>query len=199
MKHDIDMSGVSYTIGDKIITKIQVEKQHFKHLVGMIVTAAKSDAEDVAKAVEMARLKNGIVKYYAGDELVQVTDVALREMPIPLVRKIRAGFNFETKAGEITVKGDGITSPVIYKLGEPIPTDKGEITELEFLASTLGDIEDVIFRTNSNEQALALLESVATPLGTDVSLQAMPTWAVEKISIIDGAQIAQEIVPLFLD
>lgn len=199
MKHEIDMTGISYTVGDKIITAIHVEKQHFKHLVNMIVTAAKSDAEDVTKAVEMARLKNGIVKYYAGDDLVEVTDIALREMPIPLVRKIRAAFNFETKPGEISVKGDGITSPVIYKLGEPIKTDKGEITELEFLASTLGDIEDVIFRTNSNEQALALLESVATPLGSDISLQALPAWAVEKISIIDGAQIAQEIVPLFLE
>ena len=199
MKNEIDMTGVSYTIGDKIITAIHVEKQYFKSLVGMVVAAARSSAEDVTKAVEMARLKNGVVKYYAGEELVEVTDVALREMPIPLVRKIRAAINFESKAGEITVKGDGITSPVIYRLGEPIQTDKGEITELEFLASTLGDIEDVIFRTNSNEQALALLESVATPLGQDLSLQALPSWAVEKVSIIDGAMIAQDIVPLFLD
>lgn len=198
MKHDIDMTGVSYTIGDKIITAIQVEKQYFKGLVGMVVAAARGDG-DVTKAVEMARLKNGIVKYYAGTDLVEATDISLREMPIPLVRKIRAAMNFDSKPGEITVKGDGITSPVVYKLGEPILTDKGEITELEFLASTLGDIEDVIFRTNSNEQALALLESVATPLGSDLSLQALPAWAVEKITIIDGATIASEIVPLFLD
>lgn len=198
MKHDIDMTGVSYTIGDKIITAIQVEKQYFKGLVGMVVAAARGDG-DVTKAVEMARLKNGIVKYYAGADLVEATDISLREMPIPLVRKIRAAMNFDSKPGEITVKGDGITSPVVYKLGEPILTDKGEITELEFLASTLGDIEDVIFRTNSNEQALALLESVATPLGSDLSLQALPAWAVEKITIIDGATIASEIVPLFLD
>jgi hypothetical protein len=86
-----------------------------------------------------------------------------------------------------------------FQLGKPIPTDKGNITELEFQASTLGDIEEVLYRSNGNAQALALIRSVASPLGQETTLMSMPDWAVDAISIADGVTIREQVLPRFLD
>jgi hypothetical protein len=52
----------------------------------------------------------------------------------------------EGKAGKIVRDGNRINKAITYELGTPIPQgkDKGPIAELEFLAPTYGDIEDIL-------------------------------------------------------
>ena len=55
-------------------------------------------------------------------------------------------------------------SSIVYQLGTPIPvTGKDPITELEFLASTYGDIEDVM-SANDSIAPLALLVAAVRDL-----------------------------------
>lgn len=200
MKKEINLDKISFVIGDKVITKIVVSRLYFVALLNIVKEANKKAEtnDDVQREVEMLRFVRQ-VEYYAGTEIVTPDPIALREMPIPLARKIRAEFADATSKGGKLISGDGISIPAIYELGTPIPTDKGEIKELEFMATTLGDIENVIYRTNTHDQTLALLSSVATPLGTETTLQALPSWALDLITIADAVVIGEKIVPLFVD
>lgn len=204
MKTEIEMKvDESFTIGESIVTKIVVQTIGFSALLALVASATRgvgSDEAELQKAVERTRF-SAQVQYYAGDTLVIPDAAALLQLPIKLARRIRAAFaEPDSKGGKIVdPNADGITSPIIYVLGTPIPTDKGEIKELEFQASTLGEVEDVLYRTNSHEQALALIRTVAVPLGQETTLMTMPAWAVDLISIADGVTIAQEVLPRFLD
>jgi hypothetical protein len=92
-----------------------------------------------------------------------------------------------------------MTEPVLLKLGAPISGTTGSeskaISELEFLAKTYGDIEQVLAGTNDMERTVALIKYVAKPAG----MLSLPSWAVDSIDIRDGFFIQQEILPRFLE
>jgi hypothetical protein len=201
-KTEIELGTESFVIGEDVVSRIIVNTIGFEALLTLVAKAQRGTTEDseAQKAVERARFVEQ-VEYYAGEKRIAPDVTALLQMPFKLARKIRAAFNEpDVKPGKVVDdKADGITSPLLFTLGTPIATDKGNIIELEFQAKTLGDIEDVLYRTNPHDQALALIRSVAVPLGQETALMAMPDWATAAISIADGVAIAQEVLPRFLD
>lgn len=136
------------------------------------------------------------------DKRVVPDDAAITQLPIPVARQIIAALNDDHgTAGEVLNDGDGISKPILYRLGNPIKlTGKGEtaeIAELEFLAKVYGDVEDVLAADNTLSQTVELIRSVAKPVGV-ASLTSLPSWALDRISLADGVIISQRILPGFL-
>lgn len=131
-----------------------------------------------------------------------ISSLDVMSLPIPAARALIAALTEgDGKEGEIlSGDGDGVaTGPILYKLGVPISASDGsgsaaDITELEFHASTYGQVEDVLAGTDPVEQTLALLRTVARP----PALLMMPTWAIDFVSIADGVKIAEKVLPRFL-
>lgn len=128
----------------------------------------------------------------------------ISQLPIPVVKAIIKALDVgEGVAGELLNDADGISAPIHYKLGTPIEmTSSGkkvQIAELEFQAKVYGDIEDVLAADGDVPQALALIQRVATPVGGDMSLRSLPTWALERMTVADGVTIMRSVLPRFLE
>jgi hypothetical protein len=139
------------------------------------------------------------VTYYSGAGAVPMTMTDVLKLPIPAARVITSHLDDgEGVPGKVTRDGDGISSSIVYELGTPIPLGqgKGHIKELEFQAATYGDIEDVLAVDSGIQQTLALITSVAKPLGTSLSL--LPSWGISQITTADGVMISRDVLPRFL-
>jgi hypothetical protein len=140
------------------------------------------------------------VTYYTNGSTAAVTIEDVAQMPIPTARTITARLDDSDEGvpGKIVRPGDGIDRAIVYALGAPIPMGQGKesVTELEFLAKTYGEIEDILAAPDSIQQAALLLSSIATPLGT--TLTRLPSWALAQVSVADGVTIAKEVLPHFL-
>src|SRR5262245_1781721 len=91
-----------------------------------------------------------------------------------------------------------VVKSIVFELGTAIQVQgKSPIKEVEFVANTYGDVEDVMAAANRIHQALMMLSTLAKPLGS--SLSTLPSWAVGQITTSDGFAIANEVVPLFLE
>ena len=148
--------------------------------------------------VRRVRMTKQVI-YYMATAPVQISMTEVLRMPIPAARDIAAKLDEnEGKAGKIARAGDGVDKAIIWELGTPIPTGQGKppISELEFLAKTYGDVEDVLAASTTFHQGLQLITSVAKPLGS--SLSALPSWAVNQIMFADGFGIVREVLPHFL-
>jgi hypothetical protein len=138
-----------------------------------------------------------------GEELM-LDDQDITQIPIVYAGKIDNALNDDDSTpGEIVNSGDGITTPILYRLGTPLKVqannEASAITELEFFARIFGDIEEVLAETESLGQTVALLRSVAKPLGVNDTLQRLPEWALDRVSLPDAFKIAEEILPRFLE
>jgi hypothetical protein len=93
-----------------------------------------------------------------------------------------------------------VSSPVHYQLGNPIEVElsgkKSRIAELEFAAKVFADIEDIDATDGEIPQALELIKRLGKPV--DFTLNTLPTWAVDKITLGDGMTIARLVLPRFL-
>lgn len=124
--------------------------------------------------------------------------ITVRQLPIPVAMLIHK--NLESRdipTGKLVGDGDGISTPITYELGTPIVTGSGEdknITELEFLAKTYGDLEIVMGETNDLERTTSLIKYVSKPIG----MVTLPSWAIDQITIPDGMFVMNEIVKRFL-
>lgn len=144
------------------------------------------------------RLMNS-VRYADGDKTIQLTPVEVNQLPIPVARKLIKALD-ESDAnhtGKIIREGDGISTAIGWELAEPIAiSGKEPLREIEFIAHTYGDIEEVFAQVDPLEQTMALLRTVAKPVYS--GLVAMPSWAIDRISLADGVLISQQILPRFL-
>ena len=94
-------------------------------------------------------------------------------------------------------KADGIGHAIHIKLGSPIKAQGGkEIAEIEFMAKTLGEIEEMVVADNRLDQMLALM-AIAKPVG-GMTLLALPSWAIDQITFADGWFMVQEVLSRFL-
>lgn len=136
------------------------------------------------------------VTYYVNGTTTPITPDEVTMMPIPNAQMLTTRLDEdEGKSGKITKDGDGISTSIVYELGSPIPVvGKDPIVELEFLASTYGDVEDIMSADNSITQTALLLETIAKPPG----MLQLPSWAFKAISVGDGVTIAQLVTPRFL-
>lgn len=126
----------------------------------------------------------------------------IMSFPVSVGKKIVAALDIgEGKGGEVIGDGDGVSKPILYKLGTPIAmkgSKSGDVVidELEFVAKTFGDIEDVLSENNVVSQALALIRR-ARPVNSE-TLHVLPTWAIAQIRNGDGVTIGSSVLPRFL-
>ncbi len=147
------------------------------------------------------RIKKQVKAIAEDGSAVSFDDLAITQIPTAYAAKLTNALGAgQGEPGKIISQGDGVTTPILVELGSPIKfvhAGSGEeIKELEFLASTFGDIEEVLSETIPLQQALALIRTVAKPVGTN--LQVLPSWAVEQITMADGFLIQEKVLPRFL-
>lgn len=200
----IKIDGTPFNIGEKSIVELKLAPIGFVSLTEA-ATVAKIAARDgkVAKHFTRQRILRQVKAIDGTGQEIALDVPSLLAMPIPYAKKLPELINFDfSEAGEILQNGDGVTTPIRYKLGKPIEAEDGKggkvtILELEFQASTYGDIEDVISEDGPLDQTVALINKCATPVG--VSLMALPEWALNEIAVADGIFISGEILKSFLD
>jgi hypothetical protein len=191
---------ISFQLGDKLIDSASVKQLMFQafteHIAEAQTLRQPKTWEGRLKRVRMVRQ----VTYYANGVQVPVTMADILSMPIPAARTIdKALGNIEEGTpGKVIREGDGIDKAIVFELGTPIPTGQGKppIRELEFLAKTYGDIEDVLSAADSVQQTKYMIETLAKPL--DSSLSALPSWGLTQITIADGMTMLRDVLPHFL-
>lgn len=189
-------------VGEKRIATLDVRGVSFKRLSDAFNKASSraTSPSETGKFFTREKMRAMLSMLDADGNKVEYGENDLLNLPVKYARQVRKALDGDfAPVGKILKEGDGITTPILYELGTPLTTDKGAVTELEFIAKTLGDIEDVMAAENGFTQSLELLQSVASPLGADVQLMRLPSWAVEMITAEDGLMIATKVLPSFLD
>jgi hypothetical protein len=166
---------------------------------------ARDGVEDQwKKYISRERMKAQLRAIDHAGAQAELDDNAILSLPRKYAASVLIGcYSHNSKPGKVLVKGDGATSPVLYQLGTPIMVKRKDgtdqpITELEFSARTYGDIEDVLSETTIAAQTCALISSCAKPIGSEIPLQLLPSWAAEQITVPDGEKIADEVLKNFL-
>lgn len=158
-------------------------------------------------AFQRGRLLKQCSGLTADGAAVALDDETLTTLPLPVARQLLAAVDETMALGKqgtiLSMMADGVTAPILYKLGSPIATggiigEEGKaeaaITELEFLAPNFGALEDVLAADTKLSQTVALIEHVAHP----VEMIGMPSWAARQITISDGLGIMNLVLPRFL-
>lgn len=190
---------VSFTVGEKSVDSVVIKSITFVQFCTIAHSAqAMLQPATIEGRLLRARMSQQVEYLKDGQPVILTIDEILK-MPFPVAREIQAKFGDSTmKRGKVIGEGDGVTTAVRFELGTPIELaeGKGSIRELEFLATTYGELEDVVAGVDPLEQALSLIKSIAKPVHE--TLQTLPSWGVEKISVADGLTIAEVILPRFL-
>lgn len=190
---------ISFQLGDNVIDGAVIRPLVFQTFADCISEASEMTHPKTFEArLRRMRLFRQ-VSYYINGSVVPVSIEDLLKLPIPAAHSIIAKLDeHEGKSGKIIRPGNGIDQAITYQLGTPIPTGPGKpsISELEFHATTYGDIEDVMAAPNGVQQASLLIATIAKPLGS--SLMALPSWALAQISVADGVTIMREVLPHFI-
>lgn len=191
---------IAFELRDQVIDGATIKPLTFQAFADCV---AEAHGMRMPKTFEARLRRLRMVKqvtYYTNGSTASVSVEDVPQMPIPAARTITARLDEtdEGVAGKIVRPGDGIDQAITYALGVPIAMGAGKapVTELEFLAKTYGEIEDILAAPDSISQAALLLSSIATPLGT--SLTRLPSWALAQVSVADGVTIAREVLPHFL-
>lgn len=187
--------------GETIIDTIKVEKLGFVGFSDIWTAAAAKGTKDLMKNIRRGRIARQ-VHFMAAEKRIVPTDPDISTLPISVMKPILTLLDAESgPPGRVLEPvGDGMTTPIVYKLGTPFKSSnsKGEgevIEELEFLASTYGEIEDMLAAPNDIQAALILIKTVAKPLGS--KFQRLPGWAVDRLTMSDGVMIVNEVLKSF--
>jgi len=208
--YEIDISDKPQKLKGGIAAKFRIFELSFVALAKTIEDASRASGyrtstSEFTRAQREARRKAQVRAYDAGGTEVPIDDGELLKLPRSLFSKITAGLDRKSKApaGKVIAKGDGADTPVIFKLGTglAIAGDKGEqvIHDLEFQAKTGAEIEDVLVENYNIAQTIALIEHCATPLAKDLGLLRLPSWALDQITLADGMEIMDQVLPGFLE
>ena len=189
---------VSFDVGETRVNAINIKPLMFR-LFSEYATearAVKGVSMDVAlKRIRMLRQ----IDYMLDGRKVAMDEQTLMQIPIVAARKItKALDSAETKMGKIIRGGDGISESIGFELATPLAIFSGKppITELEFIAKTYGDVEQLLSADDNISQTMALLQTIAKPVhGT---LTSLPSAAIDAITAGDGVAIAQQVLPRFL-
>lgn len=200
----IDCAHYGLTLGERRVSSIAVSPIFFAEYLRIMGDAASSarTPDDVNRMSFRARVKHQTTLILDNGEKAKFDDKTYSGMHPRLGIAIKQAINAVPADGDAAMlhKGDGVSAAVHIKLGTPIKATSGkdakDIAELEFRAKTLGEMEDVIVADGRAEQVLALMK-MAKPVGA--TLLALPSWAVDQISLADGLFILNEVLPCFLD
>ena len=202
---DITLSADISVNGEKIDTiKVAPIKYAEFSAIWQRVSSRLQSNEKADVMLRRERIRHQ-VHFMGGGKRHIPDDPSILALPLATGRLIIDALDSDTGvAGKIisAADNDGISKSIIYQLGTPIPVGGKDgkakaITELEFIASTLGDVEDVFAQDSVVTQTLSLLRTVAKPVDV-ASLTAMPTWAVDAVTMADGVTIGNNILPRFL-
>lgn len=187
---------------DKVeITHFTVNQINFMDFCD-IVQSAVSDTSNasVEKLMMRGRMAKQVDCHGKDGNIHKLDGLSLVSLPAKYAREIHQSLNAQVEpAGEVLEKGDGITSPVHYKLGTPIKmVDESVIEEVEFIAENYGKIEDVLIENQALLQARALLKGCCVPV-SEAKMLSMPDLALQQITVTDGIVISNRVVPSFLD
>lgn len=202
----VEIHGPAYTIGDRRVTKLVVLPLSFRQFVDAIEAAnaaraamrvpPKSNRKFVLRekrAMQVRAVLDG------GGEPVAIALEDMSRMPRAYAMQIDAVLEASVEPdGKVIGKGDGAITPVLYAFGTPIKVGDVECPELEFMARTLGDIEDVLAESSRVAMTLALIRNCSKPIMTEKSLLVLPEWAIDQITLIDGLAIMEHVLPSFL-
>lgn len=205
-----------YMVAGKKATKFVVRPIGYVEMSGIATAAGREAKPGEANALVRARAIMARTQVITDDGKTHAIDpLMLHTMPRPVAKPLLNYINTEgdipddvsaeerarlvATGATILTDGDGLTEPVLIRLGTPVMgttgTDEKGISELEFIAKTYGDIEHVLAGTNDMDRTVALIRHVAKPAG----MLALPSWAVDAIDIRDGFFIQNEILPRFLE
>lgn len=189
---------IAFPLGDRNIDGAVIKPLTLPAFVDCVLDTRTMTSPNTFEAkLRRNRLAKQVV-FYIGNSVTQVAPEELVRMPIvtarTLIDKLDAN---DGPSGKIVRKGDGISEAIVYELGTPISGGQGrpQIKELEFLATTYGDVEDIMAAGTGLQQALMLCTTLAKPLGT--TLSQLPSWAVNQISASDGLTISSDVLPFF--
>jgi len=203
----IKIDGRPFLIGEKSIDYMTVTPINF---VQFVEAASKTNALGVEGNAQWqlhnrrARMLTQVKCFTKSGEVVKLTEQAITQMPIPYAKKlIDALGEDQGTPGKIVGTGDGVSSSLLYELGTPITMKSGAedivIKELEFSANTFGDVEEIMAEPMFADQALAMIRLLAKPVGLEINLQSLPSWAMDQITMADGHTIMEEVRPRFLE
>lgn len=197
---EITLQPGQFDIGGVPISRIVVEPISFVRFASVTGSISVSDVDDYAKTLTRKRIAEQAKAYTADGKSVPWNEPEILRLPIKAALDLIVRLDLdESEPGVVLNDGNGVTSPILYKLGKPLKTSNGEFTELEFQAKTFGDVETVISAFSAADRTLALLRTVAKPVSDSLKMQALPSWAIDAISLRDGNQIGREILPRFFE
>lgn len=190
------------TIGDKQVDKVEVQPVFYAAFADIYATASAkmTKGTKIQTLITRERIR-AQAHFIAGGKRIKPEDKDILTFPIAFARELLAALDEgQGVEGEILTAGDGISTPILYKLGTPIPmggTGAKAITELEFIAKSYGDVEDVLTADNSLAQTLELVRKVAKAPEFP-SLSVLPSGVVDRITMGDGMTMTRLILPGFL-
>lgn len=192
----------NYVLNDEKIVSVEIEPVSFVRFVDLLDkarTAAQQSADMSIQAALRRERFYSQVTFISEKKKQKIDAVNLSLMPAPVAKSIIAHLGEEegeVSAGEVLSAGDGVSTPILYKLGTPIKgADGKELTELEFIAKTYPDIEEVLVEDDRSQQTLLLIQKVAKPIG----MLQIPSWALDQITLADGLNIAAKVLPSFAE
>jgi hypothetical protein len=190
---------IKFQLGEVLIDGVVVRPITMKQFAG-VVTAAQAMKEPEAWLARMRRQRMAAqAQFHVNGSVMPVNIPDLAKLGIKDARTIIEKLDEnEGVPGKIINDGDGIEKAIVYQLGTPIQLgkDKPPVKELEFHAEFYGDVEDIMAADHGVTQTVMLIQKLAKPLGT--TLTALPSWALDTLTIADGLFIMNEILPRFL-
>lgn len=165
--------------------------------------AKRGDAPSAPEAAFLRERMFRQVSLVAKDgKKIALSEENIDNLPVRPSMKIAASLSGDDGGGggRIVSDGDGIDTPIVYELGDPIKVRHDgkpvEIRQLSFQAQRYGDIERVLAAPADVLKAYELLANVAQPVGIG-PLSRLPSFALDQVSIQDGNFVAQNIAPRF--
>lgn len=196
-------------LGDRFVTALHIKELRYIGLADAFTAAISlvSTDQNYEASMRLSRLQRQLIAM-VGDKQTSLSMREILSIPLPLYKRVAIAQDQTTyTAGEVVGEGDGVNTPIIFKLGTPLSlggivgkTDvpAGSITELTFIAECLADVLPVVSANYETEQTKALLEKLAQPVGDGVTLLRLPSWALEQITWEDGNAIAKQVLTAFL-
>jgi hypothetical protein len=198
-----------YLVAAKKATKFVIAPINFVKFVEIALEAGGADKPQAAMNSAMLRHRTKIVTEDGATH--DITPELLHVMPRPVAMPLVNWFDNEgvipkdetpeqkaerlDRTPKLLTDGDGLVTPILMKLGTPLEAAGNKtISELEFVAKTYGDVETVLAAANDLEKAIECIKTLAKPAG----MLALPSWAVELVSVRDGMFIERTIMPRFL-
>jgi hypothetical protein len=188
-------------LGEDTAVKVEISALLFAKFIelskAVLATRSKVRYEVL---LQRARIKEQCTFVTKAGKKIKITDEQLMLMSATAGRAIVPKLSHsEGEQGTVLTAGDGVSTAILYKFGTPIVSggqDGKKIEEVEFLAPGYTQIEEILAGEQALFQTIDLIATVARPVGG--TLMALPSWAIDQITLADGLTIMNKVLPSFL-